>query len=162
HPSEHRVCMVYAETLIALGEGYGRAVSALRLGELRGRRDPRFVAMLGGALFLDQQFTESVKIFADASNRFHSYDERTRVRFRPRAPAPGLGELRMAGKVTRVGYGSAYIGVPGYPEIRCRGTKFGRVLLRPGLLVEFVLGFSADGAVAERVVAAPAATTAQS
>ena len=42
-----------------LGEPYSKPIALLKLSTLYGLSDPRFIATLGGMLFLDGEFTEA-------------------------------------------------------------------------------------------------------
>lgn len=59
HPDEFRACTEYARTLHQLGEPYPSSIAVLKMGSLYGLSDPRFVATLGGMLFMNGEFTEA-------------------------------------------------------------------------------------------------------
>jgi hypothetical protein len=47
--------------------------------------------------------------------------------------------------------GYAFIDVPGYASFFCPGSKFGRLVIRPHLKVQFEPAFTARGAIADKV-----------
>jgi hypothetical protein len=66
HPDEFRACVEYALALLDRGKAIDAAVAVLRIGQTYGMRDPRFVATLGGLLFLKEEFTEALGVFSEA------------------------------------------------------------------------------------------------
>jgi Tetratricopeptide repeat len=156
NPDEFRACVELARAMRDMGEPYPKCIAVLKLSTLYGLSDPRYVGTLGGMLFMNGDFSEARTIFADARKREFPAQEESRVQFRPKnnANAP----IKLTGQVTAVKVGYAFIDAPGYPSFFCPGSKFGRVIMRQGLSLEFEPVFTARGAMAEKIAqAAPAA-----
>ncbi|MCI0564551.1 MAG: SIR2 family protein [Nitrososphaera sp.] len=150
HPNEFRSCVEYACALMDLGEAYAKCIAVLRLSTLHGLSDPRFIATLGGMLFMNREFSEADRIFSESYRREFPATELQKVQFRPRKPGGPERQLELVGKVVGVKAGYAFIEVPGYPPFFCPGSKFGGVVMKYGLEVVFEPAFSARGALAER------------
>ena len=110
-----------------------------------GLSDPRFVATLGGMLFMNHEFSPAKEIFAQTFRREFPALEASRIQFRPRDPANLIAPLRLVGKVAAVKAGYAFIDAVGYPSFFCPGAKFGSLIMRPGLQVRFEPVFTAKG-----------------
>lgn len=144
-PDEFRACVEYALALRSLGRGYRECIAVLRLGDLYGDRDPRYIAVLGGMLFMSGEFSEAQQLFSRARTQGFSYQEETRVAFVPEAD----GEtVRLNGEVKVVKPGYAFIQAAGYPDFFCPGSKFGSLRMRPGLAISFTPAFTAKGQIA--------------
>ena len=59
--------------------------------------------------------------------------------------------MKLTGQVTAVKVGYAFIDAPGYPSFFCPGSKFGRLVIREGLTLEFEPAFTARGAMADKI-----------
>jgi tetratricopeptide (TPR) repeat protein len=151
-PDDYRLFIEYALSMVSDGTPYSHAVAVLRLASLTGMRDPRYVATLGGMLFMAGAYTEAEAVSASASERAFSFADATRAFFVPRAP--GSGErLRLSGKVTDVKPGYAFIDTVDKPGFFHHGTRAGDLVLKPGVQVYFEPAFSARGPVAQHVTA---------
>jgi hypothetical protein len=139
-----------------LGEPYAKCIAVLKLSTLYGFGDPRFVATLAGMLFMNGDFSESKTIFAESYKREFPGPEAMRIQFRPRDPGTPNEPLRLIGEVVAVKTGYAFIDVLGYPSFFCPGSKFGRLVMRPHLKVQFEPAFTARGALADKVQLPPA------
>jgi Flp pilus assembly protein TadD/cold shock CspA family protein len=148
-PTNERLALLYAKTLLATGAQYSEVIAVLRLAELYGMRDARFVAMLGGVYFLDGQFTESQKVFLGALAKRFPVDELQAIGFRPRDPGDQNKRIQRTGKIVRAQHGFAYIRVAGAPDIFCRRVRIGGGLLSDGQDVSFLLAFNARGPIGE-------------
>jgi predicted Zn-dependent protease len=154
-PDEFRACVEYASAMRELGEPYAKCIAVLKLSTLYGLGDPRFVATLAGMQFMNGDFSAAKEVFTESYKREFPGPEATRIQFRPRDPdAPGE-PLRLIGEVVAVKTGYAFIDVPGYPSFFCPGSKFGRLVMRPRLKVQFQPAFTARGAIADRVQLPP-------
>lgn len=154
HPDEFRACIVYALALVDMGEPYAKAIAILRLGSLYGLNDPRFVATLGGMLFMNKDFTEAKKVFDEAVRQEFPRSEAFSVQFKPPDPKEQPRcPLKMNGKVIRVRAGYAFVEVPGYPMFLCPGSKFNGLVMRVGMKILFEPRFSAKGPLADKPVA---------
>ena len=154
HPEQFRACIEYALALVDSEEPYANAIAIMRLGTLYGLNDPRFVATLGGMLFMNKEFTEARKVFDEAVRQEFPRSEAFSVQFKPPDPKERpICRLRMDGKVISVRAGYALIEVPGYPSFLCPGSKFHGLVMRVGMKISFDPSFSAKGALAEKPVA---------
>jgi tetratricopeptide (TPR) repeat protein len=150
-PTDERLAMQYAKTLLGLGAKHSEAIAVLKLAELYGMRDARYVAMLGGLLFVDGKFTESQKVFAESLKMRFPIDEQQAIGFRPRDAADFSKRLHLRGEVAKAQWGFAFIRVPGMPDVFCRRIRLKGKLLSAGDKVHFNLAFNTLGAIAEDI-----------
>lgn len=150
NPEEFRLCMEYARALDDLGDSYDKAISILGLGNLYGFNDPRFIAIFGGMYFMNGQYSEADRIFAETIKRDFAPYEANTVHYRPLTKSSPVARLTLKGKVVQVRAGYAFIEVPGLPRFLCPSSKQLGVTLRPGMTVTFEPAFSARGAIAEK------------
>lgn len=150
HPDEFRACVEYARAILRLGEPYSKAIAVLRLSTTYGLTDPRFVATLGGLLFMNGEFTEAKKTFDESIRQEFPADEAGRIQFRPRDPANVNASLRLKGKVVAVKSGYAFVQPPDFPVFLCPGSRYGGVFMKEGMDVSFEPAFSARGALADK------------
>jgi len=149
---EFRVCVEYARAMLAVGEPYSKCIAVLKLSTLYGLSDPRFVATLGGMLFMNGEFSAATEVFAQAYRREFPGSEASRIQFRATDPDMATAPLRLVGTVASVKAGYAFIDVPGYPSFFCPGSKFGRLVMKGGLKVRFEPAFTAKGALADNII----------
>jgi tetratricopeptide (TPR) repeat protein len=150
HPNEFRACVEYALALADSGASYSESIAVLHIGNLYGLSDPRYIATLGGMLFMERKFSEADTVFAEVRKRSFQSSEVNAVHFRPRDPADRSHTLRIEGRVVAVKAGYAFVEAAEYPRFFCPGSKFGGLLLTPGMKVSFEPAFSAKGAIADR------------
>jgi len=148
YPDEFRSFLEYALALIDLGKSLGEGIAVLKLSTLYGLSDPRFIATLGGLLFLNRDFTEADEVFKRANLSELPWSELTAARFHPSAPGDPGQPLRLQGKVVDVRAGYALIDTAEYPRLLCPASKFSGVVMERGLILDFQLAFSARGPVA--------------
>ncbi|MGB6065636.1 MAG: hypothetical protein WBG50_12575 [Desulfomonilaceae bacterium] len=148
YPDEFRSFLEYAHTLIALGRTLGEAIAVLRLSTLYGLSDPRFIATLGGLLFLNREFTEADEVFKRGIRSDLPWSELTSIRFFPSSEGDPHQPLRLHGKVADVRAGYALIDTAEFPRLLCPASKFSGVIMERGLTIEIQLGFSARGPLA--------------
>lgn len=151
-PEEFRLCIEHALSTLATSADYERAIAVLRLGDLYGLSDARFVAMLGGCYFMRRNFDIAEKIFKDAATRKFDAQELWRVSFRPRL-TDGQGVI-LEGVVSAVHAGYSFIEPADWPRFFCPGTKYNGITMNPGKRIRFAAGFSVRGAVAEPIAPA--------
>lgn len=149
NPDEFRACIELARAMRDMGEPYTKCIAVLKLSTLYGLSDPRFVGTLGGMLFMNGDFSEARTIFADARKREFPAQEESWIQFRPKDN--GMAPIKLIGQVTAVKVGYAFVEAPGYPSFFCPGSKFGRIIMRQGLTLEFEPAFTARGAIADRI-----------
>lgn len=150
HYDEFRSFVEYALALIYLNKPYKEAIAVLKLSTLYGYSDPRFIATLGGLLFLEKQFSDAGEVFAESSKRDFTGTALNTVQFRPPSPENLQEPIRIEGKVVVLKAGYAIIESTIYPRLLCPGSKFRGVIMRPGLEATFELGFTAKGPVLDR------------
>ncbi len=151
HPDEFRACIEYARALLLLGETLPKAIAILRLGARFGFGDPRFIATLGGLLFLNQEHSEAERVFDESVRRAFPRAEANVIQFRAFEPGPTLRPLRIEGLVVAIKAGYAFLESGAYPPFFYPGTKVGGVPLTLGIRVSFEVAFCAKGAVADRL-----------
>jgi tetratricopeptide (TPR) repeat protein len=152
HPDEFRLSLEYARALDDLGRPYNVPLAIMSLGTLYGLRDARFIATYGGMLFMNKDFTEASKIFAETTKRdFSTFDGRA-VHYRPKRKDDPTKAIRLSGRVVEIKAGYGFIEVPGYPTFYCPSSKQRGIKLQRKMTIEFEACFSARGAVADRLV----------
>jgi tetratricopeptide (TPR) repeat protein len=149
HQDEYRPFIEYSLALVDLQKPYNEAIAVLRLSTLYGLSDPRFIATLGGMLFMNGEFTEADRVFGESLKREFPSAEMHSIEFRPPDPMDSKRLFRLNGKVVAVKAGFAFLECPGYPNFLCPGSKYGGLLMTKGLEVTFGVAFSAKGAVAD-------------
>jgi tetratricopeptide (TPR) repeat protein len=149
-PDEYRACIVYALALLGTGESYSTAISTIRIGSLYGFRDPRYIAVLGGMLFMNSQFSDAQEVFAECARRNFSNVESNKVYFRPRG-SDRVKPLRLKGRVAAVRPGYCFIENKDYPRFFCPASRLGKLMLQVGEEVTFTPVFSAKGAGADTI-----------
>jgi len=150
HPDEFRACVELARALLDLRQPYEKAIAVLRLSTTYGLTDPRFVATLGGLLFLSGDFSEATKVFQEAVKQEFPADESNRIQFRPRDPSDPQFPLRLKGEVVSTKSSQAVIQSPDYPAITCPGSRWGALNMRVGMEIGFEPVFSARGPSADK------------
>lgn len=150
-PDEFRVAVEYACAMEDDGCSYAQCIAVLKLSTLYGYSDPRFVATLGGMSFMNSDFSFAESVFDEAYKREFPVDEATRIHYRPRNFENKNVPLIWRGRVSSVKAGYAFIDVPGFPSFFCPGSKFGGLLMRRGVEVDFEPTFTARGATAHNI-----------
>lgn len=108
--------MEYARALVDNQEPYPKAIAILQLSTLYGFSDPKYIATLGGMLFMNGDFTEAFKVFSESIKREFPALEAKRIQFRPCNPEEPKKPYRLSGRVVSVKAGFAFIQSIGYPE----------------------------------------------
>lgn len=147
-PTDPRICMCYAHSLLEQGETYAEAIAVLRLANLYGMRDPRYIATLGGMLFMNGQFTDADTVFGAATAQNFPSEEEQRIHYRPHMPLSPETPVEFDGEVASVRGGYVWIAVHGYPNIFCHASKVRGFIMRKGSKLRFKIGFNARGATA--------------
>jgi tetratricopeptide (TPR) repeat protein len=151
HPYEFRSFVEYARAMLDLGEPPLNVIPVLNISTLYGLNDPRFIALLGGLLFMSGQYSKALTVFEESYKKEIPADEASVIQFRPNDPVDKAKPLKLKGKVVAVKAGYAFIEVPGYPRFYCPGSKFGGIILTQGLEVRFEPAFTARGAIADKL-----------
>lgn len=142
-PDEFRSVVEYAFSLVYLNRPYREIIAVLNLSTLYGMSDPRFIALLGGAYFLNGDFDEAETVFSKASTRPFSSSELNKIEFTPPDQKKLNQEMKLEGKVISVKAGFSMIESIGFPHFLCPGSKFGKTLMEVGLQLTFVPAFCA-------------------
>ena len=148
---EFRAFVEYARSMHDMGESYARTIAILRMSTLFGYSDPRFVATLSGMLFMNDEFSAAKQVCAESFKRECPAEEATRIQFRPREASNRSKYLELSGRVAALKVGYAFIDAPGYESFFCHASRFGGLLMHPGMKVVFEPGFCARGAVVTKV-----------
>lgn len=151
HHEEFRSFVEYALSLLDVGKAYAEAIAILRISTTYGLNDARFIATLGGLLFLNGEFDEANKVFQESIRRDLSHDELHTVHFRSRKRGTN-DPYTLEGRVLVVKPAYSLIEVDGYPKFLCHSSKYAGVQLRRDMKVRFQVEFSANGAIADRPV----------
>jgi len=117
--------------------------------------DPRFVGFLGGLLFMDHKFGEAQKIFDESIRQGFTFEEKTRIQFRPIDPV-SKQRVQMFGRVVNVKPGFLFIQNESYPNFFTTTTRVGATILKVGTRVVFEPAFCASGTFAEHIELEPA------
>lgn len=150
NPEEYRPFIEYALSIIYLGKPYKEAIAVLNQSTLYGFSDPRYIATLGGLLFLDKQFSESERIFAEYLKRDINGIELHKIFFRPPDPNNSSEYLRIKGTVKMVRAGYSIIETAEFPEFLCPGSKYYGLAMKEKMNITFVPAFTAKKRIADK------------
>lgn len=148
HHDQFRSFVEYSVSLVYLKKPFKEAIAVLNQSSLYGLSDPIFIATLGGFLFLDGSFSEAQIVFAGSSKHNFTATEMNIIQFQPPDPLDLKNPLRLKGKVIVVKAGYAMVESQGYPAFLCPGSKFGEIIMTPGLSITFEPAFTAKGPIA--------------
>lgn len=149
YPDEFRSFVEYALALLDTGKSLAEAIAVLRISTTFGLGDPRFIATLGGMLFINGEFDEATKVFQESIKREFPATEIHTVHYRPKRKCVN-DPYELEGKILIVKPGYSLIEVEGYPKFLCLSSKYAGLQLKPGMKVQFAVEFSAKGAIADR------------
>jgi tetratricopeptide (TPR) repeat protein len=149
HPDEYRSFVEYTLILYNLGKTFKECIAILKQSTLYGYSDPRFIATLGGMMFMDGSFTEAEEVFELSIKRDFTASELNRVQFRPIDPLDRSNPHRLKGQVIDVKAGYSWVETPGYPKsFLCPGSKYRGIMMKKGLKLTFEPAFTAKGPIA--------------
>lgn len=137
HPDEYKASMEYAKSILYTDGTLEQAIAILQQSTLFGYSDERFIAALGGLLFLNKQFTEANSIF-DESIKREIYNAQREI-FYPKDYA--LNNIFPC-TVVSVHSGYSYVSIDGYKEVRCNSSKYDGVVLTKGMRMKIELAFA--------------------
>jgi len=149
HPTEFRSFVEYALCLLCEKKDYKDSIAILEQSTLYGYSDPRFIATLGGMLFMDKSFTKAENVFQKSSDQNFTSSELNTIQFRPLDFPDNSTPLRLVGKVVTVKAGFSFIESAGYPNFICPGSKYRGIVMESGLQITFEPAFSAKGSIAD-------------
>jgi tetratricopeptide (TPR) repeat protein len=124
HHDEFRSFVEYALSLAIKNKSYDGSIAVLKLSTLYGYSDPRFIATLGGMLFMSGEFSEAKAIFEESTRHDFTSGEMNEVQFRPLVMEDPNAPLRMNGRVVTRKAGYAFVECAGFPGFLCPGSKF--------------------------------------
>ncbi|MBI3168352.1 MAG: SIR2 family protein [Chloroflexi bacterium] len=150
HTDEFRSFVEYAIALSYHTKSYREAINTLRISDLYGLGDPRYIATLGGMLFMDRNFTQANEIFSQSLKRNFTGNEINSIQYKPANFENLEKTLILIGKVVDVQAGHAFIEVPGYPNFLCPGSKYSGIIMRKGLKISFEPAFRPKGSIADQ------------
>ncbi len=148
HPNEFRSFVEYGIAIAQLHKSYNEAIAILKISTLYGYSDPRFIATLGGMLFMSSNFTEAKTVFDEALKREFSSIELNTIEFHPLDFNDASIPVRMKGRVILLRAGYAIVESEGFPPFLCPGSKFNGLLMNKNMHISFEPAFSAKGALA--------------
>jgi tetratricopeptide (TPR) repeat protein len=153
NPDEFRLCIEYALALEDLGHPYKASIAILNFGSLYGLRDPRFIAIYAGMLFMNGDLSEAERIFSETAKREINFTDSQTIHYRPKDKTnPSRLPIKLNGKVVRVRAGYALVEVAGYSRFLCPSSKQRGITLREKMHIEFQPAFSARSALADKPV----------
>jgi hypothetical protein len=143
NPGDYKACIEYVKVLLKTGETLQTAIAVLNQSTLFGYSDPRFIAILGGLLFLNKNFTEADSVFNESVRRemFNTQKEM----FDPEDY--GVNSI-FAAKVNYIGNGYSYLSIEGYKEVKCYSSKYNGYILTHGMKLTVKLTFSPKNPIA--------------
>jgi tetratricopeptide (TPR) repeat protein len=151
HQEEFRAFIEYSLALLELGRPLREVIAVLRISTTYGLADPRYIATLGGLLFLNGEFDEANKVFQESTRREFATTELHAVYFK--AVKPGTrNPYVLTGRVLVVKPRYSLIEVQGYPKFLCHSSKYAGIQLKRDMAVNFQIEFSANGAIADHPV----------
>lgn len=138
HPDEYRPSIEYGLTILKAGGSLASAIAVLEQSTLYGYSDPKFVATLGGLLFLNKEFSKADTVFSESIKREFPY---ARSVFFDPARNAGL-DLEYEATVKYVGDRYSYIFIPGFPDVFCPSSKYHGLVLCRGMKLKMSLVFT--------------------
>ena len=150
-PNDYRIHIDYAIAALHNRKNYNEAISILQQSTMYGFSDPRFVATLGGMLFMAKRFAEAKDVFLQSIKREISENDRQKIYFRP----PSLDEDQqyqtVEGIVKKAYIGFSYIQTTEFPDFFCPGAKYNGYELQDNMRVKFIPAFTARGNIADEI-----------
>jgi tetratricopeptide (TPR) repeat protein len=137
HPEDYKSSMEYAKSILLTGGRIEQAIAVLQQSTLFGYSDARFLATLGGFLFLNKQFSEATRIFDESTKReiFNAQKEM----FFPRDY--GLEDIFPC-TISYIGNGYSYVNIEEYSSIRCNSSKYEGCVLTRGMKLLVQISFA--------------------
>ncbi len=145
HPDEFRSFAEYAINMLASGKSLREAIAVLEISSFSGLSDARYIAQLGGMLFLNSEFSRAEKVFSEATRRELPQTELQSVLFRATDFQAGTSN-ELLGKVIVRRPSYSLIEVEGHPSYFCHSSMYKGLALKEGMQVSFRVGFTPRGA----------------
>ncbi len=149
-PDEFRCCLNYALSMLDIGAKYPATIAIVRLGSLYGMKEPRYISILGGLLFMNREFSQAAAVFDESKKQEFSGSEMKQIHFWALDPTDHSKHLRVEGKVMAVRAGFCLIDVASHPRLLCPATRWGGMLMRQGQGLTVEIGFCAKGPIADK------------
>src|SRR2546427_7095301 len=73
--------LIYAQSMLAAGSKYSEAIAVVKLSSTQGLEEPRYIATLGGMLFMNGDFSQATEVFEESKKQELSASERNQVHF---------------------------------------------------------------------------------
>lgn len=138
YPDEYRPSIEYSMAILKTGGNLNSAIAVLEQSTLFGYSDARFVATLGGLLFLNKEFTKADLVFSETIKR--EFPNARVVLFDPKKRADINIEYEAI--VKYVGDRHAYVLIPGFTDIFCPASKYHGIVLQRGMKLKISLVFT--------------------
>ena len=148
HPEEFRPIVEYALALAIKNQSYEESIAVLRLSTPYGYSDPRYLATLGGMLFMTGKLSEAKGVFQEALRREFGTSEANEIQFRPVVEDSRMKNGRLRGIVTMLKPGYVFIEALGFDRFLCHSRRYNGLVMAVGMVVTFEPAFSAKGAIA--------------
>jgi len=148
HAEEFRASIEYCLALVEKNKSYSEAIAVLRLSSVYGLSDPKYLSILGGFLFLNNEFSAARTVFNETVKRNFNSTELNTIYYKPMCFDNSQYPYTLIGIVVKSFAGYSFIESPGVQQIICPGSKYNGVLMVENLKVSFELAFTAKGPVA--------------
>jgi hypothetical protein len=137
YPEEYKSTMEYAKSVLFTGGDILEAIAILQQSILFGYSDSRFIATLGGLLFLNKQFTDATHVFEESTRR-EIYNAQ-KIMFHP--TEYNIDNIFTA-TVSYVGNGYSYLSIDGYKDVKCFSSKYKGLILSRGMQLTTQIEFA--------------------
>lgn len=145
HPDEFRSFAEYSFNLLFSGRSLREAIAVLDIASATGLSDARYIAQLGGMLFLDGDYGRAEKVFSESQRRELPQVDLQHVTFHAMDYGTGT-PIQLIGKVIVRKPTYSMIEVEGHPHYFCHSSMYRGLALKEGMPVSFKVGFTARGA----------------
>ena len=142
---EFRSFVEYALCKLHQDKDYEKAIAVLNISSLYGLSDPRYIATLGGMLFMSGKISRANDIFGESLKGNFRGNEIEALQFYPPNLENPTEPLKFKGRVVQVRAGHSFIESADYPVILCPGSKYNELIMEKGLNVTFEIAFRAKG-----------------
>ena len=145
YPEEFRSFAEYSLNLLGDGKSLKEVIAVLEIASGAGLGDARYIALLGGLMFLNGEYKRAEQVFSESIRRELSQTDLQQVSFRPINYQTGA-PIQLTGKVIIRKPTYSILEVEGHPHYFCHASMYGKLVLKVGMRVSFEIGFSARGA----------------
>lgn len=145
---EFRCFVEYSLALSIAQKNYNEAIASLRLSNLYGISDPRYIATLGGMLIMSEKISDGLDIFKEALKQNFNSDELHKIQFRPWNFVNPEQPLQLQGNVIVRKAGYALVESKGLPPFLTPGFRFNGIVMELDQTISFEPAFCAKGSLA--------------